>query len=239
MRDDRESMERTLGWCVHLYTAAGAFCGFMALMALWESQVTHAFLWMAIATLIDATDGAMARRLEVSRRVPVIDGRRLDDIVDYFNYVVVPVALLMFTGILPSHWLGACPLIASALGFANQQAKTDDHYFLGFPSYWNIVALYLWLFSFPTALATFIVIALSVMVLVPVRYIYPTRTRPLRPLTLVLAYTWGVQVVAQLIWPQLGPAWRWSSLAFPVYYVVASLVLHFRAGRVAPAITSA
>jgi phosphatidylcholine synthase len=32
---------------------------------------------------------------------------------------------------------------ASAYGFCQLDAKTGDHFFLGFPSYWNILAFYL------------------------------------------------------------------------------------------------
>ena len=44
-------------------------------------------------------------------------------------------------GLASGGWLLA-PLLASAYGFCRKQAKTDDGYFLGFPSYWNIVAFY-------------------------------------------------------------------------------------------------
>ena len=35
-------------------------------------------------------------------------------------------------------------VLASSYQFCRVDAKTDDHFFLGFPSYWNIVAFYVY-----------------------------------------------------------------------------------------------
>jgi phosphatidylcholine synthase len=221
--------EVALAWLVHLYTALGAYVGMLSLLAAWRGDVRTAFLWMLAATFIDATDGFLARAFKVRERIPHIDGRRLDDCVDYFTYVILPVAVLVFGGLLPpTPWLAALPLVASGLGFANEQAKTVDNYFLGFPSYWNVVAFYMWLFQTPQAFNGAVVVILSVLVLVPVRYIYPSRTRPLQSLTLALAVLWGLQCLAQLLWPERMPSWWWLGTAvFPLYYMLASIYLHF------------
>jgi phosphatidylcholine synthase len=90
--------------------------------------------------------------------LPGIDGRRLDDIVDYLNYVVVPAVFMASAGSLV-HWsFAAAPILASAYGFAQTEAKTDDHYFLGFPSYWNVVAIYLWGLDVGPAVGTAVVL---------------------------------------------------------------------------------
>ena len=34
-------------------------------------------------------------------------------------------------------------LLSSGYGFNREDAKTSDHFFTGFPSYWNIVVFYL------------------------------------------------------------------------------------------------
>ena len=38
--------------------------------------------------VIDSTDGALARAVDVRGQIPWFDGRRLDDICDYFTYVI-------------------------------------------------------------------------------------------------------------------------------------------------------
>lgn len=215
------------GWAVHLYTASGALFGLLALQAAAEGAVRTAFLWMAVTILIDSTDGTLARRLDVASLVPSVDGRVLDDIVDYFTYVVVPVALMRALNLLPhSIWVAAAPILASGFGFANRQAKTTDNFFLGFPSYWNIVAFHLWLFALPVWINAVAVVVLSVLVLVPTRYVYPTRTEDHRALTLVLGGLWGVQLVAAFVWPEQLPGWwLWSTLYYPVYYLALSFAM--------------
>lgn len=216
------------GWALHCYTASGAVFGVLALQAAAAGEVRTAFLWMALTIVIDASDGTIARRLRVDRLVPQIDGRTLDDIVDYFTYVVVPVVFMLRVGLLPdSVWVAAAPLMASGFGFANRQAKTADDYFLGFPSYWNIVAFHLWLFGMPVWLNAVAVVSLAALVLVPIHFIYPSKTNAHKTLTLVLSCLWGFQLVTAFLWPDKVPAWwLWSSLYYPVYYVALSLHLH-------------
>jgi phosphatidylcholine synthase len=227
-----------LGWLVHVYTASGSVFGLLALRAVWERRPQEALLWMIVATVIDSTDGFLARRLQLWHLIPRISGRRLDDIVDYFTYVAVPVAFLVFLELIPSSpWVFGLPLVASGLGFANEQAKTDDDFFLGFPSYWNVVALYLWILQLSPEANTAIVVLLSVLVLVPTRYIYPSKTKAWQPLTLVLCSLWALQLTAAFLWPDRVPEWwLWTSLAFPVYYVAGSFVLHFTAPPAIPTI---
>ena len=133
---------------------------------------------MLIAFVIDAVDGTLARSVRVTEHVPEIDGRRLDDIVDYLTYVIVPVFFLWAGGFwLHPGWLVA-PVLASAIGFARVDAKTADNFFLGFPSYWNILAIYLWLFDVGPVFSTLWIAGLSIAVFVPLKYLYPSKLEP-------------------------------------------------------------
>ncbi len=146
---------------------------------------------MAIAVAIDASDGTLARALRVRERIPFFDGALLDNIVDYLNYVAIPIFLMMRARILPptaaGETIAGFAMIASAYGFSRVDAKTEDNYFRGFPSYWNLVALYLYCLGFAPILNAAIVALLALMVFVPIKYIYPNRTELMRPLTLTLA----------------------------------------------------
>jgi phosphatidylcholine synthase len=217
------------GYLVHAYTASGVVCGWLALVAALDGDARVSLLWLAAATLIDATDGALARLADVTHSAPLVDGARLDDIVDYVTYVVVPAVLIWRQGLLPpaaGSWVIAATLLASALGFARRDAKTDDHLFTGFPSYWNIVAVYLIALRPPPHVAAAILLTLAVLVFVPIRYVYPSRTATLRPLTLGLGAVWAVLLI-MLVWRiDAPPAWLvWSSLIYPAYYLVLSLWL--------------
>jgi phosphatidylcholine synthase len=220
-------------WLIHFYTASGAVVAFLGVIAVLSERYRDAFLWMVIATVIDATDGWLARRLAVRERVPHIDGARLDDIVDYLTFVFLPVFLLYQAHALPAQWgvgVAAIMLLSSAYGFAAVDAKTNDHFFTGFPSYWNIVALYVFAAGLPPAVNALVLLTLSGLVFWRIRYVYPTRTPTLRPLTIGLGAVWSVMVVAIILMlPTVPTALLVSSLFFPVYYTALSLALNVAA----------
>jgi phosphatidylcholine synthase len=121
-------------------------------------------------------------------------------------------------------------------GFVSEDAKTDDHFFTGFPSYWNIVALYLVVLGLSPMLNAVILLILSALVFVRIGYVYPTRTTAARTVTLALGLVWSVMMlvlILQLPTPQRSVAWL--SLFFPVYYTILSLVLNARRSRAASA----
>ena len=219
-------------WAVHLYTALGAVCGFGAVLATVQADYRGAFLWLVAATCIDATDGVLARAADVKTHAPRFDGARLDDIVDYLTYVFAPAFLMYRAGVLPETWgvaVAAIVLLSSAYGFAATDAKADDHFFTGFPSYWNIVAVYLFAAELPQAINGAFLLVLSALVFVRIGYIYPTRTPELRGLTIALGAIWAVMVLAIiLMMPDVPRLLLLGSLFFPVYYTVLSLVLQGR-----------
>jgi phosphatidylcholine synthase len=221
-----------MAWGVHLYTALGVLVGFISLLAIYRERPREAFLWMMLAVIIDGTDGFLARWANVKAVLPHISGDKLDDLVDYLNYVVVPTVLLYQWGFLPNQFgiiVAALPLISSAYGFCQADAKTPDHYFKGFPSYWNIVALYFYLFSSPPWLNTGIIVILSILVFVPLYFVYPSRTPNLRVLTCVLGAIWTVFLVGLILQiPNPSRFLLFISFFFPCYYLILSLVLHYR-----------
>ena len=207
--------------------------GLAALLAAGAGDLRAAGLLMLVALVIDSVDGTLARAARVTEVLPGIDGRRLDDIVDYLNYVIVPAVFLASAGSL-LHWgFAAAPVLASAYGFAQTDAKTEDHFFVGFPSYWNVVAIYLWALGVSPLAGTLLVLALAAAVFVPLKYVYPSRMHVLRGATNVATGAWLLAVAAALALP--GAAWREgvlkASLAFPAYYLGLSFWLGGRLRR--------
>lgn len=225
-------------WTVHAYTASGAVLAFLATQAIFAGRFRAAFLWLFTAVMVDATDGWLARRVRVGDRLPQFSGPKLDDLIDYLTFVFVPALLLWRADLLPAHGgfgIIAAILLSSAYGFAREDAKTSDGFFTGFPSYWNVVALYLLVAGLPPAANGVILLALASLVFVRIRYIYPTRTAVLRPLTLALAAIWAAVILAMILGlPHPQPALVGLSLLFPAYYTVLSLVLHTRRNRPNP-----
>jgi phosphatidylcholine synthase len=105
-------------------------------------------------------------------------------------------------------------------------AKTDDHFFLGFPSYWNVVAFYVVVLGLsPTATGTILLVC-SILVFVPVKYVYPSRTRAFRSVNLLTTAIWLAAyalLLAQM--PNPNPLVVAVSLAYIVYYGALSLYL--------------
>jgi phosphatidylcholine synthase len=235
-------MRRFLAWCVHAYTASGLLCaaGITALLVQpGPEEFRWSFVLMVVATLIDATDGTLARAVRIKETLPGFDGRRLDDIVDFLNYTCLPLMLIWQARLLPPGWefILVLPLLASAYGFCQVSAKTDDGYFLGFPSYWNLVAFYLYALSLPAWFVVVLLVILSVLTFVPMRYLYPTQRGRLNMVTLALGAAWVV-LVAWVLYemsPQgVGEALRTAvllSLFFPVYYMAASWLVTLRLWR--------
>jgi phosphatidylcholine synthase len=228
-----------LAWTIHLITASGAVLGVLALLAISQGDFARAALFMLAALAIDSVDGTLARRFRVAEVLPDVDGRRLDDLVDYLNYVIVPAVFMVASGALPGWGWGALPVLASAYGFSQREAKTDDDFFLGFPSYWNVVAIYLWQLELPPALSVALVAALSLAVFVPLKYVYPSRTHALWRTTYAGATLWLLGLSAVILWPRPLREIRLVeiSLLFPAYYIAISIWLggwHRGSSRKAP-----
>ena len=238
-----------LAWAVHAYTAMGLVIagGIAALIVRGDAFAFQAsFALMILATIVDATDGTLARKVGVKEVLPNFDGRRLDDITDFLTYAFLPLFLLWRAGGLPNGceaWL-ALPLLASAYGFCQTSIKTDDGYFLGFPSLWNVVALYVYALDFDPRFTLGLLVVLSVLTFVPTRYLYPSQPGRLNRWSSILGGFWSALLLF-VVWkmPVLrdpdGASWvhvlGWASLSYPIYYMLMSFAVSIRLGRVKPA----
>lgn len=224
---------RSIAWLVHAYTAVGAALALLALAAAAAGDVRTAFLWLWVAMFIDASDGTLARAARVKEVVPEFDGARLDDILDYLTYAFVPIAIAHGGGMLPDGRLGlavACaPLLASAYGFCRIDAKTEDHLFTGFPSYWNVVVLYFFLVRSGPTFNAVLLLFLAAMVFVPIRYAYPSRNPTGTVITFTLGPAWALLLLyLVLLLPETNTPLAYASLAFPAWYIALSLSLTIR-----------
>ncbi len=205
---------------------------FLAVLATFDERYRTAFIFLIASTLVDATDGVLARWARVKEVTPGFDGARLDDIVDYLTFVFVPLLILYRAGHLPEGWgLAVCAavLLSSGYGFASLDAKTNDYFFTGFPSYWNIVALYIHAARTPPTFNALLLLVLVALVFVRIGWIYPSRTPVLLGLTNVLGAVWTLMMLAVTYLLPDVPGWLLiSSLFFPVYYTVLSLWLNAR-----------
>ncbi len=217
-------------WLVHAYTASGVVLAFLTVEAVMEGDTVRG-LWLFLAAMVvDGTDGMLARWVQVKRHVPWFDGALLDNIVDYITYAFLPMVLLWSAGYLgdgtSATVLAVVPLLASVYQFCRVDAKTDDHLFLGFPSYWNIAAFYVVVLDLQPAAVTVVLLVCAALVFVPIGYVYPSRTTMLQKTTLVLTILWLTSyavLLTQVPDPQV--VWLTISVAYVVYYVALSLYL--------------
>jgi phosphatidylcholine synthase len=224
---------QTGAWLVHLVTASGAVWGLFALWAIHQGYYINAFWFMGLAIFVDAIDGTLARRARTKEVTPWVDGELLDNIIDYFNYTMVPAFFLLISGMLPLGWgfLGSGAIaLASAYQFTQPDAKTDDHFFKGFPSYWNIVVFYLYFWQTPAWVNLFIILGLVILVFVPIKYIYPSRleylspNRRVRQGMMIASIVWGLATLGMLIsYPHHIPVFVFISMGYAVLYFCFSL----------------
>jgi phosphatidylcholine synthase len=227
--------QKIYAWLVHLYTALGLVCaaGIVVLIVRGgDNSFRLAFLLMMVATAIDATDGWLARKARVKEVLPHFDGAALDNLIDFHTYTSLPLLLLWRAGILPgvSAWVLLLPLLSSAYGFSQVNAKTDDGFFLGFPSYWNIVAFYLYVFHAPIWVSVLLIVTLAVLTFVPTPYLYATRGGPFARLINVGATVWFVLLGLILFGPEQKTL-AVVSLIYPVTYMALSAAVTVRRRR--------
>jgi len=210
---------------VHLFTASGAILALWSLLLIIRGNAQGSIAVLALAAIVDSADGTLARRVDVTTHTPNIDGALLDNIVDYLTWVFLPVVWAYY--FLDVHFvIGSVVLLSSLFGFSHKQAKTEDHFFRGFPSYWNFVVLYLYVLGAGPLTSSLVLFALSAMILMPVKFVYPSRTEQWQTVTLILFIPYALMLGSMLIYMENTPLMvTVLSFYYPIYYVGISILL--------------
>ena len=210
-------------FAVHVFTACGAGCALLALIAAVNSEYPTMFVWLGIALCIDGIDGTLARRLQVAKLLPRWSGDLLDLVVDILNYVFVPAYALEDSGLLPKPVavpLGLLIVVTGALYFADRQMKTSDYYFRGFPAVWNVAAFYLFILKPEPWTSAAAIIALAVLTFVPFHVVHPLRIARWRGVTIAALLAWAVLAIVAVAQDLDPPLWIGAALcALAVYFV--------------------
>ena len=202
--------------------------GLWSIILIYDGLYQKAMWVLALAVLIDSVDGTLARIFRTKEEAPLIDGALMDNIIDFVTWTVAPLFWIYAIHQIPVWVLLLCS-IGSIVGFSHKRAKTSDQFFLGFPSYWNIVVFYLYLLDISPPFASVILLIFAVGTIVPVKFIYPTRTEFLKPVTIFLGSLYFLQLILLLILFENAPALLiYSSFLFPVYYFGLSFYLNLR-----------
>lgn len=215
-------LDKIASYSVHIFTAIGTVMAFWAGLLIYRNEPQTSLYVMALAVVIDSLDGTLARKVDVKKHTPHIDGALMDNIVDYLNWVFIPVAwAAMFLDI--PFWAGAIVLVSSLIGFSHVKAKTDDNFFRGFPSYWNLLIIYLYVLNASPWVSATVMLVFAGLVLVPIKFIYPSRTAYFRKTTLLLSLPYAILIAIMLVYLKETPNWLiLISFYYPLYYVLIS-----------------
>src|SRR5580700_2832285 len=220
---EKSIARRTAAFAVHVFTACGAACALLALIAAVGADWPKMFVWLGIALVIDGVDGSFARGLRTAELLPRWSGDVLDLVVDILTYVFVPAYAIATSGLLPQVWavpLGALIVVTGSLYFADRQMKTADYYFRGFPALWNVAVFYLFLLKLPPRFGALAVLALAALTFVPFHIVHPIRIAHLRAVTIVALNVWALLAIVAVL-DGLAPGfWIVAALcALAIYFV--------------------
>jgi len=226
-------LNKLFAFLIHLLTSFGIVAGFFALLSVLSDEIVEAFLWLGLAFFIDGVDGPLARRFKVKEVAPNIKGEVLDNIVDYFNYVIVPTLIIYQFDMVPQYSeLLIIPviLIVSCYTFANSNLKTLDSYFIGFPAIWNVVVFYIYILDTSQIFNLLILIIFSFLTFVPLKYVHPFRVQNWRSLTLVMTFLWAMLSLTLLLRDETNKYleivyWLWGVIS--IYFLLISLKKSF------------
>jgi phosphatidylcholine synthase len=203
-------IKRIAAASVHVLTASGAVLALLALQAAHSGDMQMMFVWLGVALVVDAVDGPLARAIDVKAILPRFSGERLDLIVDYLTYDVVPAFALIQSDLLPEPFrlpAAIAILLSSLFHVSDVESKTKEGYFVGFPAIWNIVLLYLFALSPPPYLALVIVAGFVALTFVPILCVHPFRVARLRLLTCVVTLIWLGAATIAVARPFPSPLW--------------------------------
>lgn len=223
-------MRTISAYAVHLFTASGVIWGYFAIHAMAREEWRSVLLLMALAILIDGFDGFLARAVNVKKYAPAVDGALLDNIVDYFNYVVVAVFFIHYAKLVPANLeltISILILLTSLYQFSQTNAKSDgadEHFFLGFPDYWNIAVMYMLVLKLPPTLNAILLILFGILIFVPIKYLYPSRASRNRNLIMGLTIIYAIFGLLSIWMYPHTPIWiLYSGFLYVGYYLSISL----------------
>lgn len=223
-----------IAWAVHAFTASAACVGLMTLAKIYQHDYLQALWLMGIAVVIDGIDGTLARLVRVKSVLPNMDGALLDNIVDYLNYVITPCFFLFVKpDILPAGltlFIIVAIIITSSYQFCQSDAKTPDHFFKGFPCYWNVIVFYMFIFNTSPVFNAVTLAVFCALIFVPIKYVYPSRldhltdSRALKILMHVFSVIYAISSgVVLWSYPQVNPVFLVLSLGYVIMYLMMSM----------------
>tara|TARA_Y100001936_G_scaffold223409_1_gene240151 strand:- start:253 stop:990 length:738 start_codon:yes stop_codon:yes gene_type:complete len=229
--------EKLISFSIHFFTGIGIIAGFLALIAVLNNNQKEAFLWLGLAFIIDSVDGTLARRFNVEKNLPNIDGKMLDSIIDFFNYVIVPSLMIYWFKYVPDQFNVYIPIVLiliSIYSYVNINILTSDNYYNGFPAIWNVIVLYFYIFGTSQNINLVFLILLILLKFSPIKCIHPLRVKKLKNLSIFFTIVWFIMSILLILTKDLSinsfyeiflmSSWVVSSF----YFIFVSIFKTFR-----------
>ena len=191
-------VNRAFAWAAHIFTASGLIFGFLGLIAILNGEQTLAFLFMGLALVIDGVDGTLARYVNVEEALPEVDGSTLDNVIDMFNYSILPVLMIYWFSMVPYNLLYLtciAILLASCYTFSDKNMKTSDYYFKGFSALWNFLVFFLFILDLGLWFNFVAICICLILTFIPIKIIHPLRVKELRNSSILMLGVWSVSAV--------------------------------------------
>jgi len=165
------TLRQLICWLIHLLTVSSVILGLWAIQCFMKNQMSLAFILILATIIIDSIDGPLARLFDVRRYTPNMDGALLDNIVDYFTWVLVPCLLLIthpLFSLTTTIFLTMAIVIAAGYQFCCKDAKVAGQYFKRYPSAWSGCVLAMYLIHWPKELILLILCIFVLCSFIPV-----------------------------------------------------------------------
>lgn len=217
------TLDKTLAWSVHIFTASGLLAAFLAILAIGEKNWRAAMAWLIVCQFVDGIDGALARKFRVKEVLPNMSGKTMDHVIDFAAYAIIPAYFFYSAELVGPDWnlpLSFLILLVSAIYYGKEGMVSDDYYFIGFPVMWNMVVFYLvFVFSLGPVGNAAIIVIFSLLHFLPIKFAYPSRATRLKALTIIFTgATLVIMPLAVWFYPDL-PAWlKWIAIGNLVYF---------------------
>jgi phosphatidylcholine synthase len=246
------NLQKTYAWLVHLFTSLGAVFGILAIIFAIEAakanvlgdagtyyyNIKLSMYIMIVAVFIDSIDGSLARLVDIKKLAP-LDGALLDNIIDFTTYSIVPCIWIYVSSVVSPDWLIAIIVmitISSSYQFCQLNAKTDDHFFVGFPSYWNVIVIFMLCFQSPQWINEITIIILTIFSFIPIKYIYLSRTAHISKNKFIKIFTFLFTMLASIstfcsviVYPLKTPTPIITIiLIFIIFYILFSFKLNIK-----------
>ena len=187
----KSSINKIRASLVHFLTGSGIIFSFLALVSVIEGYKLQTFMFLGVALIIDIIDGTLARRYKIDVIFPNIDGKTLDTIIDYINYIFIPCIMLYKFNYLSQNFSLIIPIVIlciSLYSYINIKLIDASFSYLGFPSIWNIILLYLEILSFNKWINLLIIIFFVFLKFVPFKVLHPMRFPKLKKTNITLLF---------------------------------------------------